>query len=404
MSSKIACPSAVSKPTTIGTSSLREAVRSLLDSNRSPWVSLYMPVEPTRNRNRIHLRNLLGQLRDEFVHAGRPQLDLNSLLAPAETLLGESFQSDEKVEGLALFLTLQSDGDTLFELPFSPPMVGHVDQRVWVRPLWRGLEPDRSFYILSLWRGGVRLHRGSRYDIEVVPIREEATSLDAILQADPDIQAQLNRPESSSEAEGESPHPVIYSGQKDIREQAYVKEGLLRLFRRIDGRLRTRLSRESGSAPLVLAGPEVLRRLYRRAATYRHLLDEGVEDPIRRQGEKALHRRAWEIVYPMADQRRIDALNRFNTTSERTTSNPGAALLAAMGGRVGTLLVAEKAVVWGTFDETEHRAEIHSRRQVGDIELLNAATVETLRSGGTVYVTDESSIAGDSPVAALLRY
>lgn len=405
VSSELLDQSVVSQPTATGTGSLREATRDLLGSDASPWVSLYMPVEPTRNRNRIQLRNLLGQLREESVYAGRPQLELDPLLAPAENLLGESLRSGETPEGLALFLTPQSDGDTLFELPFAPPMVGQIDEWVWVRPLWRGLGPDRSFYVLSLWGGGVRLHRASRYEIEVVSMGEDSTSLDSILQADEQIQIGLNRPKDASGTAGaSSQQPILYKGQKDIEKKGYVREGLLRFFRRIDRRLRTLFSQDAGSTPLVLAGPEALRLLYRRANKYRHLLDEGVEDPIRRQGDEALHCRAWEIVRPTVDQQRREAIDRFHAGAERSTASPGAVLSAAMGGRVGTLFVAEDAVLWGTFSETEHRIKTHHKRQAGDIELLNAATVATLQSRGTVHVTDESSVPGDSPVAALLRY
>jgi hypothetical protein len=35
---------------------------------------------------------------------------------------------------------------------------------------------------------------------------------------------------------------------------------------------------------------------------------------------------------------------------------------------------------------------------------LNAATVKTLQTGDTVYVTDAAAVPDDVPVAALLRY
>ena len=141
----------MSPPATTDSRSLREAAQSLLESDGAPWVSLYMPVDPARNR--IQLRNLLGQLRDEAPHAGLTQADVDALLAPAEDRLHESMATEEDLKGVALFLTPAPDPPTLVSLPFAPSLVAQIDERPWLRPLWRGVEPDGPFYVLSLWGG-----------------------------------------------------------------------------------------------------------------------------------------------------------------------------------------------------------------------------------------------------------
>jgi len=62
-------------------------------------------------------------------------------------------------------------------------------------------------------------------------------------------------------------------------------------------------------------------------------------------------------------------------------------LEAASEGRVHRLLLAKDA-------EYEN----------GEGDLLNAAAAETIRGGGEVYVLDPLQLAGDGPVAAILRY
>ena len=389
--------------TTTGSRSLREAAQFLLDSTAAPWMSLYMPADPARNR--IQLRTLLGQLRDDAPHVGLTRADINPLLPPAENLLRESRRTNDEMDGVALFLTLGAERPTLLPLPFAPSLVAQIDERPWLRPLWRGLEPDGPFYILSLWGGGAKLHRASRYQIDVIPPSGPANSLDAVLRADVHIESKLNRPTPAATADTTGRRtPMIYKSQDDIRHKDYVEDGLLRFFRRLDGRVRPLLDEERASTPLVLAGPKQLRRLYQTANKYHHLMSEGIEDSIRRQGTADLHRRAWEIVHPEFDQSRTDALDQFHASAEKTAANPGSVFLAAAHGRIDTLFVAEDPVAWGTFNDTTQRIELHSKRHTGDMEFLNAATVRTLQSGGTVHVTDAAGVPNGSPVAALLRY
>ncbi len=366
-------------------------------------MSLYMPVDPARNR--IQLRNLLGKLRDEASHVGLTQADIDPLLAPAEDLLRESMETNDDSDGVALFLPPGADSPTLLPLPFAPPLVAQIDERPWLRPLWRGIEPDGHFYVLSLWGGGAKLHRASRHQIDVIPPGGSRTSLNAVLRADVHIESELNWPTPAADADEDARKPpVIYRSQADIRQKDYVEAGLLRFFRRLDDRVRPLLGEESGPTPLVLAGPTELRRLYHKANSYHHLVDEGVEDSVRRQGTANLHRRAWEIVHPQFAQSRTDALDQFHASPERTAANPGSVLLAGVEGRIDTLFVAEDPVVWGTLDADTHSVHVHAERQHGDIEFLNAATAQTLQTGGTVYVTDAAAVPTEGPVAALLRY
>ncbi|MFP4228508.1 MAG: hypothetical protein ACLFTE_06750 [Salinivenus sp.] len=390
-------------PTMAGSRSLRESAHALLDTTAAPWLSLYMPVDPARNR--IQLRNLLGQIRDDASHVGLTRADIDPLLGPAEGRLREAIQSDAEMRGVALYLTPNPQSSELLPLPFAPSLVAQVEDRPWLRPLWRGLEPDGLFYVLSLWGGGARLHRASRYHMDVVPLEGGRVPLNAVLQQDIHIESKLDLPTPSSNADAADPQShAIYRGQDDIRRKRYVESGLVRFFRRLDDRLRSVLGDAPGPTPLVLAGPAELRRLYHKANTYHHTLAAGVEDSSRIQGPSELHRRAWDLVAPHFDRAWTDALDQYHASPARTAANPGSVLLASVEGRVDTLFVAESPVVWGTFDDDAHSIRIHQERQVGDIEFLNAATAATLQSGGTVYVTEPDGVPNDGPVAALLRY
>lgn len=383
--------------------SLREIAESLLETEGGPWASLYMPADWARNR--IQLRNLLGQLRKEAPLVDLEAEAVDALLDPAGDLLADASLSESRNRGVALFLTTNEAEDLLIELPFAPPLSARIDDRVHLRPLWRGIEPDGRFYILSLWGGGAKLHRASRHGMKVIPPKSKPSSLDAALRADPQTKRILNRPKTSPESTAvPSRRPVEYHSQEDIRHKGPIKDGLLRFFRRIDDRLRPVLGRELTPPPLVLAGPKELRRLYREANSYRHLVEEGVEDSVRIRGPAALHQRAWKLVQPRFDQNRKRALEQFSNSPSQGAANPGSVLMAAVEGRVDTLFVAEEPCVWGGFDVESHSVHVHSPREPGDTELLNEATIATLQGGGTVYVGEPQAVPNGSSIAALLRY
>ncbi|MDX2243921.1 MAG: hypothetical protein NW224_24865 [Leptolyngbyaceae cyanobacterium bins.302] len=48
--------------------------------------------------------------------------------------------------------------------------------------------------------------------------------------------------------------------------------------------------------------------------------------------------------------------------------------------------------------------EIHNDAQPGDEDLLNAAAIQTLFHGGTVYAVEPQNVPDDAPVAAVFRY
>lgn len=72
------------------------------------------------------------------------------------------------------------------------------------------------------------------------------------------------------------------------------KDEIVQYFREVDRNLRKILHDET--APLVLAGVDFLLPLYKNAAAYTHLLDDGIfGNPEDRRAED-LHAAAWKIV------------------------------------------------------------------------------------------------------------
>ncbi len=73
-------------------------------------------------------------------------------------------------------------------------------------------------------------------------------------------------------------------------------------------------------------------------------------------------------------------------------------------GRVEELFVAVGVQQWGSFDPTANEVRIHAIAEPGDQDLLDAAAIQTLLNGGTVYAVPPDRVPDAAPLAAVFRY
>lgn len=396
---------------------LRRQIRELLEREAAPCVTITMPVERAWNRrreNQSRLRALLDGARGALEEGpvGDGSTDVEALFEPAAGLVDDPAFWD--ADGDGLLVCLAPGEATIRLLPFLPSELSVADVRLHVRPLWRHLEPDGRFYVLALSLGGARLLRASRYGEEAVDLGDAPLTLEEATKYDE--RTGTLRFHTGAPPAGGGRRAAIFHGQDDPGDAAVVKEEVLQFLRTLDNAVRGVVEQDATPAPLVLAGTDALRGLYRKVNKYRHVVDEGVGGNLLIGGgtdadgapiwdDEALREKGWAAVRPhFADERRR-AADRFRAHPEQTAANEGSALLAAAEGRVDTLFVPEHPQVWGAFDAEAHTVRVHAEREPGDTELLNAAAAFTLRAGGSVHVVDgPEALPEDVRVAALLRY
>lgn len=396
---------------------LRRELRALLEREAAPCVTITMPVERAWNRtreNQSRLRALVDGARGALKEgpAADGSLDAEALVEPAAGLVDDPAFWDADADGLLVCL---APGEaTIRHLPFAPSELSVADVRLHVRPLWRRLEPDGRFYVLALSLGGAALLRASRYGAEAVDLGDAPLTLAEATKYDE--RTGTLRFHTGAPPAGGGRRAAIFHGQDDPGDAAVVKEEVLQFLRTLDNAVRGVLDQDATPPPLVLAGTDALRGLYRKVNKYRHVADEGVGGDLLVGGgtdpdggpiwdDEALREKGWAAVRPHFEDERRRAADRFRAHPEQTAANEGSALLAAAEGRVDTLFVPEELQVWGAFDAEAHSVGVHAERQPGDTELLNAAAAFTLRAGGSVHVADgPEALPEDVRIAALLRY
>lgn len=382
-----------------------DQLRTLAEQRQYPLVSLYMPIQRAGSetrQNSVRFKNLLKQA--EALLQDDEQLrdtDATALLQPATELDSEDFWQQQN-QGLALFIG--KEFMRYYRLPLAFEELVTVSDQFHLKPLLPLLNNDGEFYLLALSQKQIRLFQGSHYSIEEIELEGIPMSVEAALQYDETAkEGQFRISTSKGGTNNSFQHAGSFHGQGSP-DRDDPKADILQFFHILNQGLKKYLPEQ---APLVLAGVEYLLPIYQEANTHPHLVDTilsvenvGVFNP------RDVHEQAWSLVEPFYTQSQDTAIERYHELAGtgKTSTDLKEAVAAAYYGRVDRLFVAVGIQKWGNFDSQANELEIHSENEPGDEDLLNAAAIQTVLNGGTVYALEPQEIPEHAPLAAVFRY
>jgi hypothetical protein len=384
-----------------------EDIEALLDADPDVAITMTMPTERAgRNirKNPIRFKNLLREAEKQLEERGYSKPDIADITDPAYDLLDDRDFWQEQSDGFALYL---SEGIIRsFRLPVRFDNFVMVSDRFHIKPLIPLLTGDGHFYVLTLSQEDVRLMHGTRFNIDDMELNDDIPESLLEMIAKQDIQGWRqvhfrNVVQGSAEGnrgEGATGHSVSYVVEEEKEKR------ILEFFRQVDDGVYDVLHQEQ--APLVLIGPHQLQDLYRKANTYNHLLDEGVDTHPNQMDSSDIHDAAWKLVEPMFREKQEEAENAFHArvSGETASDDLRDIVRAAHFGRIDTLFVATDERRWGTFKEQNATVDFHEERTPDSTDLLDFAAVRTMEQGGVVYALPADDVPGEGPAAALFRY
>lgn len=383
-----------------------DELRILVEQSQHPSVSLYMPTEKAgaeTRQNPIRFKNLIRQA--EALLQSDEQMrdtDATALLQSAVELDSDDFWQQQD-EGLAIFVT--NGFMHYYRLPLAFEELVVVGDRFHLKPLMPLLTNDGEFHLLALSQKQIRLFRGSHYGISEIELEEDLpTSVEAALQYDETAkEGQFRISTSKGGTNNSFQHAGSFHGQGSP-DRDHPKTDILQFFYVLDQGLKKYLNER---VPLVLAGVEYLLPIYQEANTHPHLVDSILPiENIDVLNPKDVHEQAWALVEPFYTQSQDTAIERYHELAGtgKTSTDLKEAVAAAFYGRVDQLFVAVGVQKWGNFDPQANELEVHSDSEPGDEDLLNAAAVQTVLNGGTVYALEPQEIPEQAPLAAVFRY
>lgn len=377
----------------------RDDLDLLVQQPRSPCVSLYIPTHrsgPETQQDPIRLKNLIGRAEERLVGTGIRRQDARKVLRPARELIEDEAFWRHQSGGLALFL--RAGWFRCYRLPLNFEELVVVSDRFHVSALLPLLTGDGHFFVLALSENEARLLAGTRSAVHVVNVPGLPAGVKDALRYD-DPQRELG---SHSAERGGPGARVVVHGQGIGAE--VQKERLGRYLQAVDGALRRSLREQQ--APLVLAGVEYVRAIYRDINTYPHLLEAGISGSPDRASSEELHTRAWALVEPLFARNRDDAAAAYRGAlgTGRASDSFEEVLTAAEAGRVDVLFVPTGTRVLSATHGSAGVAHADGGQELGGRDLIEQAVVGTMLNGGTVYAVPEGEMPDRAAVAALFRY
>lgn len=377
----------------------REHLVDLLQQDTAPCISIYMPtirMGAQTAQNGIRLKNLLTEVEDRLRENDLHSDKLREVVEQA-SLLPKSESWDYLSDGLVIFLA--PDHFEYIRLSLDLEERAIIQDRFYIPPLLRVINQQHEFYLLALDQSDTRLLHGTARHIEAVILPDTPRSLDEALRFDEN--------EKSLQFHAvQGPLHTVFHGQglpDDVETQ-----NIVRFFQMINNGVYNELG-SAGHAPLILAGIERLRGLYRKVNSYEWLLDEDIDTHPSKLREEELHQMAWDRVEPMLQhdyQAATDAyFSLAGNDDQRALNDFQHVVLMAFQTRVDTLFVAEDVQRWGVIDIERSIVEVQNMQTLDNTELINFAVEYTLLNGGQVFLTTDQRIVTDrQPLATILRY
>lgn len=385
-----------------------EEIKELVGQPKGLFVSIYMPIERAtaeHQRNSIRLKDLMQEARSSIVESGLDDKEASDFLQPIQELVDsdESFWGEEHSDGLAVFLA--SGVFRYYRLPLSFQELVVVTDRFHLKPLLPLLMiGDEQYYVLALSQKEVRFLRCTRDNVREIELKDVPKSLDEALGYDAtakDGQRRMSTPKGGTNNSFQQAGSFHGQGSPDQDKQ---QDGILQFFHSIDKGLHKYL--RGKRAPLVLAGVEYLFPIYKEANTYQHLVDEGITGNAEHVKSEELQAQAWEIVEPLFLKGQQEAVERYKelTGTGLISTDIKEIVPAACYSRVEQLFVAVGVQQWGIFNPDSNIVDLHSEAELGDEDLLDAAAVNTVLNGGTVYAVEPDKVPDGAQVAAIFRF
>ncbi|MBD1823688.1 hypothetical protein H6F51_14470 [Cyanobacteria bacterium FACHB-DQ100] len=385
-----------------------EQVKSLIERPKSWCVSIYMPTivaGPEVRQNEIRFKNLVRQAVQELQETGLSEDEANEFLRPMlEAINSQDDFWEQQDRGLAIFVT---DGFFhYFKVPRELFELVVVTDQFHLKPILPLLNGDGTFYILELSQKRVKLYEGDRDHIREVQVPDLPQNMDELLQYDESQKAgqfRIGTTSGASNYNNSSAGTGVFHGQGSP-DRDDVTRRYRQFFYAIDAALHDFLNQKR--APLVLACVEYLMPIYREANTFPHLMEEGITGNVKDDQLGELHAEAWKIVEPFFTQAQEKAVNAYHELSntDLSSTNLEETVPAAYYGRVDRLFVAVGVQKWGRFNPNTNEIEVHKEAQPEDEDLLDAAALQTILNGGTVYAVAPDAMPAPAPIAAVFRY
>ena len=373
-----------------------------MNSPKPPCVSIYIPTHvkgAETQQDPIRLKNQLSKAEEMLTERGLSSTDISDLLQPASELISNQEFWQNQNQGLALFI---NPGQfRYYKTPIAFDELTTVADEFHMKPLLSLLANDSQFYVLAASQNNIALYQATRDSVQTVDLGETPRDIATALQYDDPEESIQGHSASRSSGKGGDGR-IVFSGQGSGKDSENTD--ILRFFHLVADGVQNAIAGQE--APLVFVGVDALFPLYKEANNYPHLMEEAVAHQPDQLSPEEIRDRAFEIVKPKFQSDRKTVSEQYGSlrNNNQATADLSMILDAAHNGQIDTLLVANNAQQWGSFDPEARQASMHDEQTANSRDLLDLAASKAIATDAKVYIVDREDVPEKADAAATLRY
>ena len=403
-----------------------DAVRSLLEPQADPCLSLFLPTHRKVPDNTIDLPSFEHLLEgfEMALSASRPREEIERLLRPFRLLASDHQFWQHGRDGLAMFA---SDGRArVFRLQRPVPPRAVVTKRFSTLPLLRIAAGLHRCHVLALTGREARIFEGTVWHDGAATAIDRLDPVDVVsLPGGP--ACDVLRRGDVVDAETFQPHrverglgPVGRAGTTAVHggagsRQDDVDDDTAIFLRHVDEVVRDQVSQPSGLPLVLVAGPRVA-AAFRGLSKNPLLLEDHVAKDPHLMSADELAAAVAPVFAAAAAERSRRAVRAFTQARDHDLAAGDLADIgrAAVAGRVATLLIEIDRFETGVFDRSTGAVQFDggpprdaSRSGGAAIEAedpFGTAAETVLPHGGTILSLPRNDMPTESGVAAIYRY
>jgi hypothetical protein len=379
-----------------------EHFNDLLADRAGPCISIYLPTgrrSPDKQHDVLSFKAQLEQV-ETSLSIELPEATRAALMAPLYELVENERFWAFTLTGLAVLRA--GDFFKVYKLQRSVPERTIVADSFHIKPLLRITQSADRFEVLALTREHVRYFHGNRDALDEVELHPDIPR--TLKEALGEQLTEQHETSASVGKQGQDGGDVTMrfgiGGRKDE-----IDKDIERFFRVIDRAILEHHSKPSG-LPLMIAALAEYHTTFRTLSHNPQLLAEGITGNPTAFTADELRERAWAVFEPRYHERLNTLLEEFGTNRAHDLGSDVIAdvALAALGGRVRTMLVDADTVVPGRVDRDTGQVHEGALSDLHTDDVLDDLAELTLRMGGDVVVVPPDRMPTKTGVAAIYRF
>ena len=386
---------------TITTPTVEHFPELLLDRT-GPCVSIYLPTGrrfPESQQDAVRFRNLLRQAEASLTEL-LGAAELEAFTSPLHQLADSDRFWSHLLDGLAIFL--HADFYKVYKLQRTVPERAIVADSFHIKPLLRVMQSADRFQVLAITREHVRLFQGNRDAVDEIVLHPDVprTLTDA-------LGDEVTEPHTSYNSVGQLGHGgaqiAMHAGSGSRKDE--IDKDTERFFRVVDRAIVEHHAKRSG-LPMVLAALPEHHAMFHDVSHNALLLPDAIAGNPDAFSPEELRKKAWEIVEPRYTARLQGFMDEYGAGIPRALASDALAdaAMAALGGRVRTLLVDDDRVVPGRVDRTTGHVSHGALDDPHNDDILDDLAEIVLRMGGDVVMVPRERMPSITGIAAIYRF